>query len=108
MELLLSFHGGAVFGEGRDVVGAFVLQGDYDLADGKCRWTKSYIGRHDVLYRGFNEGKGIWGQWEITAKANRGIQLKGGFHIWPEGMTAPTQPVLEEQADLPLEVTLAV
>jgi hypothetical protein len=30
-----------------------------------------------VFYRGFREGKGIWGTWEIT------IQYHGGFHIWP-------------------------
>jgi hypothetical protein len=32
-----------------------------------------------VTFRGFREGKGIWGTWEI------GSAWKGGFHIWPLG-----------------------
>src|SRR5690606_30265422 len=51
----------------------------YDAASRECYWTKSYVGAHDVYYRGFREGKGIWGTWEIT------IQYHGGFHIWPRG-----------------------
>jgi len=31
-----------------------------------------------VFYRGFREGKGIWGTWEITPFDH------GGFHIWPK------------------------
>jgi hypothetical protein len=31
-----------------------------------------------VAYRGFREGKGIWGTWEIT------VLNRGGFHIWPK------------------------
>src|SRR6185503_5598371 len=36
------------------------------------------VGAHDVSYRGFREGKGIWGTWEISLFA------RGGFHIWPK------------------------
>ena len=36
------------------------------------------MGRHDVAYRGFREGKGIWGTWEINTLAH------GGFQIWPK------------------------
>jgi hypothetical protein len=95
MELRLTFRGGSLSGEGRDWVGLFVLRGRYDLADGTCHWTKRYLGKHDVFYRGYNEGKGIWGTWEIRDLG------RGGFHIWPEGMADPTQPTLTEEADLP-------
>jgi hypothetical protein len=43
----------------------------------ECYWTKSYAGAHDVFYRGFREGKGIWGTWEISLFGH------GGFYIWP-------------------------
>jgi hypothetical protein len=104
MELLLNFDAGVVSGEGRDWVGPFVMRGRYHVEDGKCYWTKSYLNKHDVSYQGFNEGKGIWGVWEMPAEehpANR----SGGFHIWPEGMPDPTQPELHEEADPPLTVT---
>src|SRR5207248_8159181 len=61
MELRLNFVQGVMRGEGRDWVGEFVIHGRYDLADGRCYWTKRYRGKHDVFYSGFNEGKGIWG-----------------------------------------------
>ena len=67
MELRITFRQGMIRGEGRDWVGTFVLSGHYDLADGKCRWTKRYLGKHDVYYQWFNEGKGIWGTWQITS-----------------------------------------
>jgi hypothetical protein len=102
MELRLTFQHGSMTGEGRDWVGEFVIRGKYDLADGKCYWTKRYLGKHDVFYQGFNEGKGIWGTWEIpTDPPNVG---RGGFHIWPEGMADPTQPHLSEAAEPPIEI----
>src|SRR4051794_24085778 len=61
MELLLTFANGDMTGEGRDRVGPFVVRGRYQLEDGKCHWHKRYVGKHDVYYEGFNEGKGIWG-----------------------------------------------
>src|SRR5262249_3489424 len=97
----LTFRQGAITGEGRDWVGAFVIRGRYDLADGRCHWTKKYLKKHDVFYQGFNEGKGIWGTWEIAASPAYPTQ-RGGFHIWAEGMPAPSQPQLTEEADLPL------
>jgi hypothetical protein len=81
-------------------VGKFIVRGQYSLADGKCHWTKRYVGKHDVFYQGFNEGKGIWGVWEIALTPEH-AGLRGGFHIWPEGMSDPTQSHLTEQADLP-------
>src|SRR5579884_4269834 len=98
MELRLTFRDGQLTGEGRDRVGAFVLRGRYDLGDGRCSWVKRYVGRHDVFYKGYNEGKGIWGVWSIPP------YHQGGFHIWPEGMGDPTQPTLTEEADLPAPV----
>src|SRR2546423_4403863 len=100
MELSLTFSSGAITGAGRDWVGHFIVRGRYDLADGKCHWTKRYVGKHDVFYRGFNEGKGIWGRWELTVY---GVSVHGGFHIWPEGMDDPTQQHLVAEADLPVE-----
>jgi hypothetical protein len=103
MELRLQFRGGNLTGEGRDWVGPFVVRGQYSVTDGRCCWQKRYLAKHDVFYQGFNEGKGIWGLWEIPTVTHPDIR-KGGFHIWPEGMPDPTQPVLIAEADLPIEV----
>jgi hypothetical protein len=101
MELVLTFVHGEIHGEGRDYVGKFLIRGRYATADGKCHWTKKYIAKHDVFYQGFNEGKGIWGTWELPSLTLVGE--RGGFHIWPEGMADPTQPVLHAEADIPVE-----
>ena len=77
MDLHLTFAAGRLSGDGTDDIARFLIRGRYDASNGECYWTKSYVGRHDVFYRGFREGKGIWGTWEIT------IQFHGGFHIWP-------------------------
>jgi hypothetical protein len=77
MELELTFAQGALAGSGLDDVGRFFVRGRYDAGSGECHWTKTYPGSHDVFYRGFREGKGIWGTWEI------GVWSRGGFHIWP-------------------------
>jgi len=104
MELQLTFSHGSLTGTGRDWVGQFLIRGRYELEGGTCYWTKKYLGKHDVFYKGFNEGKGIWGTWEIPPEQNLGVVARGGFHIWPEGMPDPTQPRLVEQADLPVTV----
>lgn len=96
MELRLDFREGVMTGEGRDRVGNFLIKGRYELDDGTCHWHKRYVGRHDVFYKGFNEGKGIWGTWEIASQLQ-----KGGFHIWPEAMGDPTQQRLTAEADAP-------
>jgi hypothetical protein len=100
MELLLTFHQGQIEGEGRDWVGAFLVEGNYDLADGKCHWIKQYLLSHRVYYQGFNEGKGIWGTWSIAA-TNLSTEQHGGFHIWPEGQGDSSNPELSEALDLP-------
>src|SRR5208283_1186773 len=79
MELQLTFAQGNLSGSGIDDIGRFLIKGGYDAASRECHWTKTYVGSHDVFYRGFREGKGIGGTWEI------GILSHGGFHIWPRG-----------------------
>ena len=79
MDLHLTFANGRMTGEGNDDVGQFIIAGHYDAEALECHWTKTYPGSHDVFYRGFRDGKGIWGTWEITP------DCRGGFHIWPRG-----------------------
>ena len=95
-ELMLTFADGRMQGDGRDKVGDFVCDGRYDLADGKCVWIKRYVGKHDVYYQGYNEGKGIWGVWSIPP-------FKGGFHIWPEDFGEPSDDALHEEAEVPAD-----
>jgi hypothetical protein len=100
MELHLSFHRGVMSGEGRDLIGAFLIHGRYSVDDGKCRWTKKYIGKHDVAYNGYNEGRGIWGIWDIPPS------WRGGFYIWPKAMGDPTLVRLAEAVDTPVEILI--
>jgi hypothetical protein len=95
MDLGLDFANGRVSGEGNDVVGAFVISGRFDSAKGECDWTKTYIGAHDVFYRGFREGKGIWGTWEILRDA------RGGFHIWPRSFAAANEEAVSAEEEMP-------
>ncbi|WZP00689.1 hypothetical protein EP7_002338 [Isosphaeraceae bacterium EP7] len=97
MDLRLTFQNGSITGTGRDRVGEFTLNGKYDLDDGRCYFHKRYKGMHDVYYKGFNEGRGIWGTWEIPPV------YTGGFHIWPEAMGDPRLDRLKESRDLPAE-----
>ncbi len=98
MELQLEFANGSLTGDGIDDIGKFAIKGRYDTASAECYWTKTYLGRHDVFYRGFREGKGIWGTWEI------GLFARGGFHIWPrragEGEADTEQAEVSEPVDL--------
>jgi len=82
MDLELRFEGGRVDGGGVDDLGAFRITGRYDAETLEVTWSKHYLGAHEVLYRGFREGKGIWGTWRIP---NFGT---GGFRIWPAGLAA--------------------
>ena len=99
MELLLTFRAGSITGEGRDRVGPFLVNGTYDLGSGACQFRKAYSKAHALQYAGYNEGKGIWGTWDLEG-------LKGGFHIWPEEMGDPTRQVLREEAPLEFEEPL--
>jgi hypothetical protein len=102
MDLHLTFRQGEIEGEGRDWVGPFIVRGRYFLEDGKCHWTKRYLAKHDVFYQGFNEGKGIWGTWEMPTVHNPEVD-RGGFYIWPEGMADPTGFSLTAAAEVPVE-----
>ena len=93
MDLGLTFASGTMAGHGSDDVGRFMIRGQYDAKSLECSWTKTYLGAHEVFYRGFREGKGIWGTWEITPS------FRGGFHIWPKilgGGEAQTESVEQE------------
>jgi hypothetical protein len=79
MDMHLTFARGKVAGEGNDDIGVFMVRGGYDTGTKECYFTKSYPDSHDVFYRGFREGKGIWGKWELDKFTT------GGFHIWPRG-----------------------
>lgn len=100
MELNLTFRAGILRGDGRDWVGEFLFRGRYDLESGKCWWTKQYIGRHSIAYQGYNEGKGIWGTWQLEEMPPR----RGGFHIWPVAMGDPTGETLKEELDTPITI----
>jgi hypothetical protein len=78
MDLQLTFANGTMSGDGLDDIGRFRIKGRYDAQELECYWTKTYVGAHEVYYRGFREGQGIWGAWEI------GLRGHGGFHIWPK------------------------
>lgn len=98
MEMELTFQDGRFWGEGRDRVGPFLFQGRYHLDDGHCIFVKTYPGRHEVFYDGYNEGKGIWGGWRTLP------DFHGGFHIWPVTMGDPSRSRLHEALDAPAEV----
>jgi hypothetical protein len=95
MQLTLTFRSGTLRGDGHDCVGPFAINGGYDLKEGRCWWTKRYLGQHAVKYSGYNEGKGIWGVWDIRHA------LSGGFHIWPAGMDDPTAEALAAHKERP-------
>ena len=95
MHLVLTFADHEVSGDGNDDIGNFVVIGRFDRTNGECNRTKTYIRGHDVCYRGFREGKGIWGVWELPSDS-------GGFHIWPLGQEEGEQDY--ESAEEPLPV----
>lgn len=95
----LSWAGGRLTGTGTDRVGAYTIDGTYDPATGKCEWVKQYVGRHAVTYRGMNDGRGIWGVWEIRVLGGL-YQDRGGFHIWPKGTDVSEESERTERAVL--------
>lgn len=90
MDLVLQFHEGRVTGQGSDDIGPFLISGSYDVKELEVTWWKTYPGSHRVWYRGFREGRGIWGTWEIPPSG------KGGFRIWPKGI-GEEEALLEEE-----------
>lgn len=65
MELDMSIGGDAVFGSGVDAVGSFIVRGTFDEGSGDCNFAKQYIGQHQVLYFGKNNGQAVRGKWTI-------------------------------------------
>jgi hypothetical protein len=100
MDLVLTFVNQNISGDGRDDIGIFLVVGRFDNTSGECYWTKTYIGAHDVYYRGFREGKGIWGLWELPSDS-------GGFHIWPRGEEEGEQERESAEEPAPLEAVAA-
>ena len=97
MDLSLTFLNGNMSGDGSDNVGRFFISGRYDGKSGECYWTKIYIGAHDVYYRGFREGKGIWGLWELAF-------VSGGFQIWPLGQEGGQEEAETVEEPVPVEL----
>jgi hypothetical protein len=96
MDLVLTFCNHTISGDGSDDIGRFFLAGRFDGTNGECYWTKTYIGAHQVYYRGFREGKGIWGLWELPNES-------GGFHIWPLGQGEGGQDYESAEVPAPVE-----
>lgn len=65
-------------------------------------WTKTYVGAHDVFYKGFRERKGIWGTWTIRDEA------RVGFHIWPLGSDGVENKAKHEEDEMPAELSSIV
>ena len=99
MDLVLIFADHTVSGDGSDDIGQFVLAGRFDGTNGECYWTKTYIGGHEVYYRGFREGKGIWGLWELPNES-------GGFRIWPLGQGEGEQNYESAEEPAPVEAVV--
>src|SRR5262245_562139 len=98
-DLFVTCSGGESTGTGHDSVGPYTVDGRYDIATGRCEWTKQYLGKHSVAYRGTNDGNGIWGVWEIRQLGSLFVD-RGGFHIWPEGTDVSEASDRTEQAVL--------
>ena len=90
MDLVLEFKHGKMTGEGADGIGLFVISGNYSERSGECAWVKQYVGRHSVDYKGYREGKGIWGTWVVGMG-------KGGFQIWPLSEGGPVEVEVEAE-----------
>lgn len=96
MDVRFTFAHGRISAAGADGIGEFSITGSYDEATRECGWTKRYLGAHAVPYRGFREGKGIWGTWDLGGAA-------GGFHLWPIGLggdverRTEAEPLAEEE-----------
>ncbi len=96
MHLYLTFADGQIRGEGTDYVGPWVANGTYQESTGNCRWTKQYVGRHQVWYEGQYSENGIQGSWQI-------INTDGPFHIWPKTHAHFNELYLRDEIDSPGE-----
>jgi len=101
MRLELTFAGGRIVGDGRDVVGDFVISGAYDRQTGVCTMQKTYLGQHDVDYDGTAAADGIRGIWRIFLAGGL-IDDAGTFHIWPVSDDESVSESVEEQVAAPV------
>src|SRR5215210_7366287 len=63
-DFTLRFADGQITGSGRDIVGLFVIRGQYQ--GGSLEFVKQYVGKHKVVYTGTYDGEGsIHGTWVI-------------------------------------------
>lgn len=99
MDLDLTFRDHLVDGRGSDDISFFLIRGHYDSARLEVTWHKVYPGSHSVYYRGYREGRGIWGTWEI------GDSGRGGFMIWPKGAEDGDLRRAQKHETLPAIVT---
>ena len=97
MDLHLTFTNGLMTGDGSDNIGPFVIAGHYSSSTRDCEWVKTYPGSHVVFYRGFREGPGIWGIWDIPPCGS------GGFQIWPRKVDEGESSAATTEAAHPVE-----
>jgi hypothetical protein len=98
MDLTLNFKGGRITGDGIDDIARFVLTGRYNVDKNECYWTKKYIGLHSVFYKGFIDGRRIWGLWWIDQWQG------GGFLIVPKGLGEAAEEKVKEEKVVEEEV----
>lgn len=94
MRLSLTFGGGSMSGDGTDDIGPFLIRGVFDPSSQEARWTKSYVARHSVEYRGLYDGRSICGDWTL-------ILGSGAFWIWPSTLSEGLAKSTEEELDKP-------
>lgn len=82
----IAFVDGRMIGHGRDEVGAFTIEGEYNQKSLSAEWLKTYVDRHSVRYAGTLAGNVLQGSWKI---ADPGCGANGSFEL-----TAPALPVV--------------
>jgi hypothetical protein len=103
MSFALTFKNKTVSGSGMDDVDRFIWHGTYDTERLRC-WMQKRYPSHTVIYDGYVDESGIWGTWEIPP------YYRGGFHIWPKGLsenlTIEDKETIPETLKLPEFVNL--
>ncbi|MCZ2343728.1 MAG: hypothetical protein LC104_18320 [Bacteroidales bacterium] len=81
----LRFDHGTIDGMGSDMVGRFLIHGEYEQSNGHVRFVKQYLNKHAVLYVGQPDGEGsILGTWTITNEyGGRVFTQQGPFGLRP-------------------------
>jgi len=80
-------RGGYVEGRGVDCIGEFHITGE--LTADKVSLLKTYLGKHQVFYRGTNSGEGIYGTWHTTDGRDVSGETTGPFALTPVGVPGP-------------------